>query len=441
MRNRLLLLAFVAMLCLCSYAQSSRISLPNKMNGAPVNDEFIIDINSMSQEKRYKLDDMASRYRANSRSVLSNLGKSMLIGGAASLVNVVTTELFNLTKVRKNQKMKWQAMRNKECLFVDSLQSINGQRDFYRMPSSYGPLDPSDMNFDGITFRARRAGKDVLRVVCHLDTTRLSHLFLHSKFYLVLDTLEFHPYQSFLPNLTANRVMGPDEKASEDEIEYWNTIRQFDFAEQQNPTINIRMNLSSSWINEAVQVYQDIPLGGFIINIPVSEDMLKDSVYFYSREKVMAEGGNPINVSGDCFVIPRSYMPVSATNPSWGTGEYKLKVVMTETCRYNPSGNRAKNWHEDYKQLVRMQNKGKSNNEYLTTMTSAVMDNSSTILKATYSPLVTFGMTALGLQSSNGAGGMNAASMAAAKAAAAQGAAGAGASGQKQSANPAGPAK
>ena len=155
----------------------------------------------------------------------------------------------------------------------------------------------------------------------------------------------------------------------------------------------------------------------------------------------MAEGGNPINVSGDCFVIPRSYMPVSATNPSWGTGEYKLKVVMTETCRYNPSGNRAKNWHEDYKQLVRMQNKGKSNNEYLTTMTSAVMDNSSTILKATYSPLVTFGMTALGLQSSNGAGGMNAASMAAAKAAAAQGAAGAGASGQKQSANPAGPAK
>ena len=94
-------------------------------------------------------------------------------------------------------------------------------------------------------------------------------------------------------------------------------------------------------------------------------------------------------------------------NPSWGTGEYKLKVVMSETCRYNPDGKRAKNWHDDYKQLVRMQNNGKAGNEYWAIIKSAIVDNSSTILKSTYTPLVSYGMNALGLQNATaGAAGM-----------------------------------
>lgn len=387
--------------------QTGGISLPAELNGMMLKDEFIVDVNPMTAEKQLYLDRMASRYRENSRSVLTTLGKSMMIGGVTSAITVLTKELVNLTKVRKNQKQKWMAMRNKECVFIDSLYSVNGQRDFYRLPSSYGPLDPSDMNFDGITFRARRGGKDVLRMVCHLDTTRLSHLFLHSKFYLVLDTLEFNPYQSFLPNLSANRVMGPDAKASDDEIAYWNTIRQFDFDEQQNPKLKIRLDFSSSWINEAVQIHRDVFLGSFDIEIPFKESDMTGDVYFYSRQQALAEHKPTIEVAGDCFVVPRSYMPVSAQNPSWGTGEYKLKVVMSETCRYNPDGKRSKNWHDDYKQLVRMQNNGKASNEYWSTITSAIKDNSATILKSTYTPLLTFGMNALGLQTATaGAAGM-----------------------------------
>ena len=388
-------------------SQNGGISLPASLDGMMQENKFIVDINPMTTEKRRHLDRMASRYRENSRSVLTTLGKSMMIGGVTSAINVLTTELVNLTKVRKNQKQKWMEMRNKECVFIDSLCSVNGQRDFYRLPSSYGPLDPSDMNFDGITFRASRGGKDVLRMVCHLDTTRLAHLFLHSKFYLVLDTLEFHPYQSFLPNLSANRVTGPDAKASDDEKAYWNIISQFDFAEQKDPKLKIRLDFSSSWINEAVQVHRDVFLGSFDIEIPVKEDNLTGSVYFYSRQQALAEGKPTIDVKGDCFVVPRSYMPVSAQNPSWGTGEYKLKVVMSETCRYNPDGKRAKNWHDDYKQLVRMQNNGKASNEYWTSIKSAVIDNSTTILKSTYTPLVSYGMNALGLQTATaGAAGM-----------------------------------
>ena len=388
-------------------SQNGGISLPASLYGMMQENKFIVDINPMTTEKRRHLDRMASRYRENSRSVLTTLGKSMMIGGVTSAINVLTTELVNLTKVRKNQKHKWMEMRNKECVFIDSLCSVNGQRDFYRLPSSYGPLDPSDMNFDGITFRASRGGKDVLRMVCHLDTTRLAHLFLHSKFYLVLDTLEFHPYQSFLPNLSANRVTGPVAKASDDEKAYWNTISHFDFAEQKDPKLKIRLDFSSSWINEAVQVHRDVFLGSFDIEIPVKENNLPSSVYFYSRQQALAEGKPTIDVKGDCFVVPRSYMPVSAQNPSWGTGEYKLKVVMSETCRYNPDGKRAKNWHDDYKQLVRMQNNGKASNEYWTSIKSAVIDNSTTILKSTYTPLVSYGMNALGLQTTTaGAAGM-----------------------------------
>ena len=387
--------------------QTGEISLPASLDGMMQENKFIVDINPMTTEKRRHLDRMASRYRENSRSVLTTLGKSMMIGGVTSAINVLTTELVNLTKVRKNQKQKWMEMRNKECVFIDRLWSVNGQRDFYRLPSSYGPLDPSDMNFDGITFRASRGGKDVLRMVCHLDTTRLAHLFLHSKFYLVLDTLEFHPYQSFLPNLSANRVTGPDAKASDDEKAYWNTISHFDFAEQKDPKLKIRLDFSSSWINEAVQVHRDVFLGSFDIEIPVKEDNLTGSVYFDSRQQALAEGPPTIDVKGDCFVVPRSYMPVSAQNPSWGTGEYKLKVVISETCRYNPDGKRAKNWHDDYKQLVRMQNNGKASNEYWTSIKSAVIDNSTTILKSTYTPLVSYGMNALGLQTATaGAAGM-----------------------------------
>ena len=180
-------------------------------------------------------------------------------GGVSSVFTVISNEIISLTKIRSQQKKKWMEMRQNECLFIDSLQSSKGQSDFYRKPSVHGALDPSDMNFDGITFRASRNGNEILKMVCHIDTTKFSHLFV------------FHPYQSYLPNLSANRIRGVDSKSSKEQIDYWNMISKFSFSEQQSPTINIRMDFSSSWINEAVQVYQDVKLGSFSVNIPINE--------------------------------------------------------------------------------------------------------------------------------------------------------------------------
>lgn len=370
-------------------------------------DNFEVDVNQMDDNTRKKLNQVAANYRSKSRGAFTDIGKSMLYGGVSSVFTVISNEIISLTKIRSQQKRKWMEMRQNECLFIDSLQSAKGQSDFYRKPSVHGALDPSDMNFDGITFRASRNGNEILKMVCHIDTTKFSHLFLHSKFYLVLDSVVFHPYQSYLPNLSANRIRGVDSKSSKEQIDYWNMISKFSFSEQQSPTINIRMDFSSSWINEAVQVYQDVKLGSFSVNIPINEmDLGKDSVYVYSRQEALMKHKQLIDITGDCFVIPRSYMPVDASNPSWGTGEYKMKVVMSERCQYNPTKGRSSNWHKDYKQLVRLQNRGKAKNEYMMNVVSSFKESKDNIIKATYTPLINSLQSSLGLNATSGASGM-----------------------------------
>ena len=344
MNMKLILIASALLFsAILSFAQPSQkqqvkshpsVGLMDGLDMTSLETSFVLKVNAMDMEKKEKLNKVASNYRSHNRSIITDFGSAMLSGGVTAIVNVIGTEIINLTQIRSKQKKAWEAMRQKECTFVDSLQSVKGQSDFYSRQSNYGPLDPSDMNFDGITFCANRAGKEVLRMVCHMDTTKFDHLFLHSKFYLVVDTIIFHPYRSFLPNLKANRIEQPrKDRATQDEIDYWNTISQFSFDEQQSPTVNVKMDIYSSWINELVQVYQDVKLGSFSVNIPIRENDLKDSVYVYSREKAIANHQPIIDINGDCFVVPRSYMPVAANNPSWGTGEYKMKVVLSEKCR------------------------------------------------------------------------------------------------------------
>lgn len=92
---------------------------------------FVLSVNKLDEKKKAKLNQVASNYRSKNRSVTTDIGKSMLAGGVASIVNVIATEIINLTQIRSKQRKAWQEMRNKECSFIDSLQSVNGQSDFY----------------------------------------------------------------------------------------------------------------------------------------------------------------------------------------------------------------------------------------------------------------------------------------------------------------------
>lgn len=404
MKKKLLLTVSVLFLCMGPLQAQSQMpssgpadsgrkmeNSKGKIKKDSIETSFELTVNMMNEGKREILNRAAINYSSNTRGILADMGYSMLAGGVASIVNVVTNEIINLSQIRSKQKKAWMEMRQKECTFVDSIQSIRGQSDFYNLPSSFGPLDPTDMNFDGITLKANRRGKEVLKMVCHIDTSRISHLFLHSKFYLVVDTIVFHPYNSYLPNLKANRIERPSSDESQDEIDYWNTISQFSFSNYQRPTVNIQMDISSSWINEAAQVFQDVKLGSFSVEIPVNKNDLTDSVYVYYRSDALAGQKPVIEMNGDCFVIPRSFMPLTAENLSWGTGEYKMKVVLSEQCQYNPNDRRSKNWHRDYKQLVRMQNQGKAKNEYIMSICTTIQEEKYTILKATYAPAINLG--------------------------------------------------
>ncbi len=382
-----------------------------------------VDINKMNMDKKEKLNSMANKYQP-SRTVWGDV----LSGGITSIVDLIGTETINLIKIRSKQKKTWQQMRQKECSFTDSLQSIGGQSDFYAKPSIYGPLDPTNMNFDGITLHAFRNGEDVLKMVCHIDSTRFDHLFCHSKFYLVADTIIFYPHRSFLPNLSANGIREPqiedNNKGGEPRLmdmadnpsigsngksnpkeemkegkplsprmikkqkrmlqEYQNIIKKFDFGGNEKGEVNvtIKIDVSSSWINELVQVSQDVKLGTFTVRIPIKmQDLNRDSAYVYIREEALKHKKDTINIEGDCFVVPRSYMPISAENPMWGTGEYKMKVILSETCQYNPDDNRSKNWLKDYKALMRLQKNGKVLNDYLADMKTTISDNWNTLVK------------------------------------------------------------
>ncbi len=362
-------------------------------------DSLVLRINEMDEKSRAHINEMAEVVRNGDRSVLGDIGKSMLSGGMTSLVTVVLDEIINFTKIRSVQKRKWQDMRNKECIFVDSLESLRGQCDFYGKSSDYGPLDPADMNFGGFTFSSNRDGKEVLLMVCSIDTSRLDQLFNHSKFSLVLDSLVFYPYRSYLPNLPAINIgakpgKGGKTKIKDEDLEYYETIRMFSYDEYEEPTINIRMDISSSWINELVQVYQDVKLGSFSLNIPVPMASLSDTVFIYSRREALAANKKLIELNGESFIVPRSYMPGRIDSPSWGTGEYKMKVTLTQKARYKQDGKRARNWHKDYARLVRLQNGGRAAGDYWKALQTTLIDKSGMIMKSTYTPLVNYGVRA-----------------------------------------------
>ena len=395
---------------------------PRAMGGA--DESLVVNINTMDVQTRNRITEAADKIKAsggNTRGVFKDIGMSMLSGGVSGLVDVVVTETMNLIQYKKNQRQKWYAMIQNECNYTDSISSVKGLNDFYTEKSENGALDPSNINFDGISLRAMRNGQEVLYLSCHIDTTRLDHMFNHSKFYLVLDTMIFHPYACHLPNLQANGIDA--RTASESERD-----NRFSFDERRNLTVGMEMVLSSSWINEAVMVMDNVELGRFRLTVNIDRET---DTFIYSRRQIEANrkarlntDTTFVNVEGDCFVVPRSYMPL-AEKRMWGTGEYNVKVKLRESCQWNNDEERnkkMKEWYKDYKQLRKMQRKGSLAGEYLKTVWQ---QHGNTLMKQMLKQGVTQSTTYLGLGQSGGMqGGMRGAA-----GASQGGAAGAGASG------------
>ncbi len=371
----------------------------NRPGGAPMEmDSWEVNVNPMDKECRERITSVVTDLQAKgaTRGAMGDILKAMGAGGISAAVDVVTTEIINLAKYRKQRKQKWMQMIQNECNYTDSITSIKGLKDFYTETSRYGALDPSNMNFDGISIRGLRSGEEVIYLSCHIDTTRLNHLFQHSKFHLVVDTIAFNPYVCHLPNLSANGIrMMRDDKSGRD--------NRFKFSEREHLTIGMELSLFSSWINEAVMVQQNVQLGTFKLNVTIPDNV---QTYHYSRAEALRNNTELIDIEGDCFVVPRSFMPISSTERMWGTGEYNIKVRFRESCQFSQdatTNEKLKHWSKDYKQLRKMQKKGSEVAEYFRTLWK---QNGTTLIKTMVKTGATTGLQEAGLSTGKLGGAM-----------------------------------
>ena len=331
---------------------------------------MILRTNDMEPKISNRIKEVADTFHSQGkgieRSFIGETLKEAKFSLGNSLISIVVNEIFSISKYKKQQRANWETMIRNECNYTDSILSIQGNTDFYSENSFYGPLDPSNLNFDGITLTNYREGKQFFYVECHIDTTRIEHLFRHSKFYLVLDSVYFNPYLCHLPNLKANNIDKSKIKEPKRNL-------NFSFNDRNKLCVSVDLTLTSSWINEAVMVMQDVELGkfSFKVDIPSTEE---GQPYTYSR----ATTKDTIKISGESFLVPRSYMPLADDVRMWGTGEYKVNVKFRESCSFPPlddhpsaddeDSNSDFNWKDDYKELCKMQDKSSGTKEILETM-------------------------------------------------------------------------
>ena len=363
---------------------------------------MILQVNDMNPKFSQKITDVAGEFykqgKALDRSFILGTLEDAKFSLGNSLIDIMVNEVFSIAKYKKQQRANWETMINNECNYTDSILSIQGNTDFYSENSFYGPLDPANLNFDGITLRNSREGQQFFYVECHVDTTRIEHLFRHSKFYLVLDSVYFNPYLCHLPNLKANNIEKTRAKRPTRNLE-------FSFDERGNLSVSIDMTLTSSWINEAVMVMQDVQLGSFSFKVDIPRTEV-GKPYTYSR----ATAKSPIEIEGESFIVPRSYMPLVSNVRMWGTGEYKVKVRFRESCKYlyadedgQQEANNDFDWKEDYKQLRKMQNQSSGWKEIWSTI---YKQDGNTVSKAVVRSGVTSVLTEIDMLESTGSMGL-----------------------------------
>lgn len=419
-------------------------------NGANDQTRWEVSVNQMPPDLRRRISRVARDMQHGSgadRGLITDILKGAGFSTVSSVIDIIANETVNLVKYRKQQKQKWMQMIQNECNYSDSLSAVKGLNDFYNNYSSVGALDPSDMNFDGISIRGTRNNQEVVYLSCHIDTTRIEHLYRHSKFHLVVDTLAFYPLACHLPNVQANgiRLMKQMEKGdkAKDSDERNNSYL---FTERHGLSVGMDIKLTSSWINEAVMLMRDVELGNFKLTVNIPDGC---SAYTYSRKQIdenrrkmaampapngRGAKGEPqerldttyLAIEGDCFVVPRSYMPTADGTSRWGTGEYNMKVRFRETCQFSndaTENEKLRRWHHDYKQLRRMQRKGSEAGEYLRTIWQ---QNGNTFVKTIVKQALTTSAGAAHLTESSSGGMKAGGGAAAAGGAAAGGAAGGG---------------
>ncbi len=278
------------------------------------------------------------------------LASQKVVNMSTNLIDYTVNFIGTAIKNRKERFNNWYKTAKSYRQFSKTLSQQQTIGDFYGLPSSNGAFDPENIIFKGIGcssyFSSKGNGGDngkhdeYCYVFCSLreDSVGLKSIVNHSKFLLEVDSVYFRPNLCDIPCNVSRRVS-----------------RNADFFEKQTDlTVTLNAKIYSSWFNEAVMLQRDQLLGNFdvVMKIDKSDCVLENGewVFRYSKAKdgdcylpsagdgKKREHQSQISISGESFLVPRSYsMDASGGNsdPIWGTGEYRVDLTLSETCNLN----------------------------------------------------------------------------------------------------------
>lgn len=321
--------------------------------GAPQGDTPARAGKTVSGQRKYQLvvnegnDSTVTAFNRGLESVRGNIGnrgfmdnlvglyKSTAVGNVVSITSsLLDWGVDALVKATKSKRNDWEKAIRGESTFVRRLPMQMEILDFYQTRSSNGPLDPTGMNFNGFGCRqvieyVDDAGEpkeeEVFYLSCRvrMDEQGIARMLNHSKFEVLIDTLRFNYKLCDLPNDSLGNNL--DKRIG------------FSFAKRSDLRFMVDASITSSWINQALMVYKDQPLGNFHIEASIDPGKIDpDGIFrYYAGADNM---GKRVSVSGDCFLVPRSYVgstDMQNVDDSWGTGQYKVEMTITEACRIN----------------------------------------------------------------------------------------------------------
>lgn len=311
---------------------------------------------TVTGQRKYRLvvnegnDSTVTEFNRGLESVRGNMGnrgfvdnlvglyKTSAAGQAVSLTSsLVDLGVNTLIQATKSRQPEWEKAVRRESKFTRHLPMQMEILDFYRNPSVNGALDPTDMNFNGFGCKqvieytdedGNIREDEVFYVSCKVrdDDQGKARMLHHSKFEVEIDTLRFNYVICDLPNDSLRDDTG--------------SRIGFSFDKRKNLKFIVDATITSSWINQAMMVFKDQPLGEFRIVASIDPAMIdEDGVfrYYSGRDR---ESGKDVMVTGDCFLVPRSYVgstDMENNQDSWGTGQYKVEMNVSETCDINPA--------------------------------------------------------------------------------------------------------
>ncbi len=286
-------------------------------------------------------------YRNTALGTISSVSSDLLSAGIGMVVEAL-----------RDKKGDWMQQVSKDCKYIKQLPMQQQITDFYATTSTRGAMDLDSIVFDGfgcqqfLNFNDPETGNPekflVFDMKCALkkDEEGKNRMLHHSKFEVEVDYLFFNPYLCNLPNdsLTAQNV---------------ELRTPFSFKSRKNLQFNVNTQLSSSWMNEAIQVVNDQLLGEFVINVSIPDSTLLETgdwnhgYFVYIRPtkeniarfkltpaqvEAMKDKAKYITVTGESFLVPRSFVGYDDAKKMrriWGTGQYKIDMAITESCDIN----------------------------------------------------------------------------------------------------------